>query len=678
MRIAGNPTNVPARRLDEEDNDGQVPGECEVKALTVNYANRSMVIATEDFPTALASWSIGNSESFDEGDVCGKVADRTTSVTSFEQALERRDGRGFGNPLFSRVAFSSAGGIVDTEISSSTVTAISVTSLSGAAGDSTPAAMGYGQTFFISQVQFSNGEDLWISFPLLFHDPSGCLADDVDPDVYGQAVVGYGESLGGNVTLIPGIDDLDENLVWIDNYNTIMLGTDALLEYVLTQAECDVTNEPLWTEAGYALCSVSPSDGEILVPQTSFPNVTTSVNDCPISVLPARFMAIGDFIDGTLDSRLSLWAMSEAVDGYSVVCMSDFPSMGYQPGEKVATLVRLASTLISVSIISSWCNKEVVGRYMLFFVHYLAGLLHQLAQMVLAEIVALCWTTTGVLRVVQALKFVELVGGNLLAITNVAICVNLALIVSSHHTMSRVKNVTSPRLILGFTVVAVLAGLAGAFFWETVMLSGTLFWNINTNSSKHDWLLTSTYFVELLAGVAMLTIGTMLVLFRWTELCQVWQFHRRIKCYIALSVIATVVDLAIGVGGVIYVLHRQYVPTLIVATWTMRHVHIGLDTLVLYSALGVTSRPDHNVRPNDGGEAPAEKAKGGDSDYNSGEFHVSRPKKHHRGHQHRQGGGGPEPALLVTAADDGRRWGSGPNAVTTSSSPDYIPEEEAV
>ena len=47
--------------------------------------------------------------------------------------------------------------------------------------------------------------------------------------------------------------------------------------------------------------------------------------------------------------------------------------------------------------------------------------------------------------------------------------------------MSRVKNVTSPRLILGFTAVSVLAGLAGAFFWETVTLSGTLFWNINTN-----------------------------------------------------------------------------------------------------------------------------------------------------------------------------------------------------
>lgn len=59
-----------------------------------------------------------------------------------------------------------------------------------------------------------------------------------------------------------------------------------------------------------------------------------------------------------------------------------------------------------------------------------SGLLHQLAQMVLAEMVLLCWAKSTVLRVIQALKFVELAGGNLLAITNVAICVNLALIVS--------------------------------------------------------------------------------------------------------------------------------------------------------------------------------------------------------------------------------------------------------
>lgn len=50
------------------------------------------------------------------------------------------------------------------------------------------------------------------------------------------------------------------------------------------------------------------------------------------------------------------------------------------------------------------------------------------------------------------------------------------------------------------------------------------------------------------------------------------------------------VDLSIGVGGVVYVLHERLKPPLIAATWTARHVHIALDTLVLYSALSDTVR----------------------------------------------------------------------------------------
>lgn len=232
-------------------------------------------------------------------------------MTSFEQALERRDGHGFGSPLFPRVSYLGAGGIVDTEISSSTVTAVSVSSLSGAPGDETPAAMGYGQTFYSSHVFFGNGEDLLLSFPLLFHDHSGCLGEEVDLDVYNSAVLGYGNSLGGNVTSVTAADDTDEVLVSRDRYNAILLSTEALLEYVSTQRLCDVTNAPVWTEAGYATCSGAAgwgftSDGDIAT-SPPFPNVTTSVGGCPISVLPARLMAVGDFIDGTFESRLSQW-----------------------------------------------------------------------------------------------------------------------------------------------------------------------------------------------------------------------------------------------------------------------------------------------------------------------------------------------------------------------------------
>lgn len=291
-----------ARRLGEEDGDDQVPGECELKSLTV-FRSQSIVVATEDFSTVFASWSIGNSESFDEGETCGKVDDRTTSVTCFEQALERRDGKGFGNAIFSRVSYQGAGGVVDTKISSSTVTAISVTSSSGAPGDEAPATMGYGQTFYTSHVNFRDGDDLQFSLPLLFHDPVGCLDEDIDLDVYGSAVVGYANSLGGNVTSVPAAEDADGALVVRERYDAIVLSLEALLDYVTMQAACDVGSEPVWTDAGYAICS----DGLIVALVAPIPNVTTLVGGCPISVLPARFLAVGDFINGTFDSRLSQW-----------------------------------------------------------------------------------------------------------------------------------------------------------------------------------------------------------------------------------------------------------------------------------------------------------------------------------------------------------------------------------
>ena len=306
---------MPARRLDEEDGDEQVPGECELKALTASRSrSQSFVVAIEGFSPVFSSWSIANSESFDNGELCGKAHDRTTPVTSFEQALERGDGRGFGSPLFYRMSFfQGAGGIVDTEISSSAVTAVKVTGVSGAPGDVPPATVGYGQTFYTSHVAFSDDNGLLLSFPLLFHDHAGCLGDDVDLDVYSSAVLGYGSFLGGNVTSVPALDDdTDEFLASRDRYNSIFLGTEALLEYAATQALCDVTSAPVWTEeAGYAMCSGATevfftSDGDIATSPT-FPNVTTSVGGCPISVLPARFVAVGDFIDGTLDSRLSQW-----------------------------------------------------------------------------------------------------------------------------------------------------------------------------------------------------------------------------------------------------------------------------------------------------------------------------------------------------------------------------------
>lgn len=58
-----------------------------------------------------------------------------------------------------------------------------------------------------------------------------------------------------------------------------------------------------------------------------------------------------------------------------------------------------------------------------------SGLVHLLASHIMAEMLLNCWFDPGLVNFVKFIKFMELAGGNMLAATNVAICVNLALIV---------------------------------------------------------------------------------------------------------------------------------------------------------------------------------------------------------------------------------------------------------
>lgn len=52
--------------------------------------------------------------------------------------------------------------------------------------------------------------------------------------------------------------------------------------------------------------------------------------------------------------------------------------------------------------------------------------------------------------------------------------------------------------------------------------------------NKHRWVLTSIFYMELLGGAAMLVIGSLLVTFRWPELCQVRQAKNRCRVHVHL------------------------------------------------------------------------------------------------------------------------------------------------
>lgn len=52
-------------------------------------------------------------------------------------------------------------------------------------------------------------------------------------------------------------------------------------------------------------------------------------------------------------------------------CPSEYVVAGFQDGEKALSVVRLVSTAISVSIISSWYVRDRLGGMLIFFIHWL-------------------------------------------------------------------------------------------------------------------------------------------------------------------------------------------------------------------------------------------------------------------------------------------------------------------
>ncbi|CAM9460930.1 unnamed protein product, partial [Scytosiphon promiscuus] len=73
----------------------------------------------------------------------------------------------------------------------------------------------------------------------------------------------------------------------------------------------------------------------------------------------------------------------------------------------------------------------------------------------MSEMVCLCYATLGFDHLMKAFNFFEVAGSNMLAATNLTMCINLALIIKSHRELSFVPNFSTPRLMLTLLVLSV-------------------------------------------------------------------------------------------------------------------------------------------------------------------------------------------------------------------------------
>eukprot|EP00752_Nemacystus_decipiens_P002662 g2490.t1 len=271
-------------------------------------------------------------------------------------------------------------------------------------------------------------------------------------------------------------------------------------------------------------------------------------------------------------------------------CGSDIT--GLFQGEELYAVVRIVTTLISLTVTSAWFSWERIRRLGLFFAHWLSGLVAGLGVVAENAMVTLCWTGSEVEGLIKTLKFIELSASNMYAITNLAICVNLALVVSSHRTMSRVKSVSSPPLLLGFLAISMALAAPIIPLAESILTSRSGFFVLNSTKRDNDFIQISFFYVEFFVGVCMLIIVAWLLLFRLKEVKECWKIHARIRFYFLLTLSGIFVNLGLGICGMINVLRDDFIYLLLAWSWSFRYIHFALDTIVLYGVLRDRSMDD--------------------------------------------------------------------------------------
>ncbi|CAB1104991.1 unnamed protein product [Ectocarpus sp. CCAP 1310/34] len=231
--------------------------------------------------------------------------------------------------------------------------------------------------------------------------------------------------------------------------------------------------------------------------------------------------------------------------------------------------------------------------------HFSCGLLYQLLILMQATMISVCWAGANLIKLIKTFKFLELASVNMLATTNLAICINLALVVMSESINNTspsaphgicsllplsgtsvcgllslvlptvgdtaqlqshgdqqpgVNSLSSPLLIMVSLVISIGAAAAAAPFWDFIILSGTGFFPETENQRGSDWITVSRFYLEFFVGICMFVIVAWLLLFRMTEIKECWKTHARIRYYFGLTLIATGVNLILGICGVIYLI----------------------------------------------------------------------------------------------------------------------------
>ncbi|CAB1103465.1 unnamed protein product [Ectocarpus sp. CCAP 1310/34] len=252
-------------------------------------------------------------------------------------------------------------------------------------------------------------------------------------------------------------------------------------------------------------------------------------------------------------------------------------------------MLRLVALVISISVLFPWLSSERRGRMRIFFLHWASGVMYVMSQFIMSVMVLNCWSSrddSG--PFIYFLKFWELTVLNLWSISSLAIAILIASIVQSFVTLRRVPTmIGSTRAACVCVVLAVLATVLSAVFWNGVLITGGYFWVTNTSNESHGrWISLSFGATQTVAGILMaLTVLFTMTGERFSSLRVCCKTSQRVKFHFILTIFGTFVYLYNGIVLMFDEFSDFKISTrLVIIGWCSRYAHVIADTGIIFGA----------------------------------------------------------------------------------------------
>ncbi|CAM9199407.1 unnamed protein product [Choristocarpus tenellus] len=148
--------------------------------------------------------------------------------------------------------------------------------------------------------------------------------------------------------------------------------------------------------------------------------------------------------------------------------------------------------------------------------------------------------------------------------------------------------------------------LSSVPFWNELLVTGTYYWVVSNGPASYSrWINLSFSVVQTFSGVIMAGVLSFAMCRGLKELLNSTPSNR-VKLYFVLSLLGTIINLYNGIASVLdETFTSRSSRELIMIGWSLKYVHISLDTMVFLILLGrgAVKLQDSRVSSGSGGNS---------------------------------------------------------------------------